>query len=175
MNQPWLRILMAAYLAIWSPALCCCDVKLAMGRMTGVEARPCGAAAPSSIDVQPLEAATERSCCAPRAVESDVAPVVAACAMPLPSSDDHGNRCRCHETGDSKMRLDTGSKVTLADLARNDLATPSLLSPIMAVPFVDSLTVGLNHGLWPPGRFEGARLVVLRQQTLLGRGCMLLI
>ena len=175
MAQPWLRILMAAYLAIWSPALCCCDVKLVMGRATGIQATACGTVTQSPIGVQPLEAAPEHACCAQRAVESTANLAVTGCATPSPPSDDEENRCRCHESGDSKIRLDTGSKIILSDLARNDIATPSAMSPITSALPLDALTAGLVHGPWPPGRLEGVRLVVLRQQTLLGRGCMLLI
>lgn len=175
MNQPWLRILLATYLAIWSPAMCCCDVKLAIGRVTGMQARACGSAVLTPADVPPMEAAPEHSCCAQRTAKGPVEPVLQGCARPSPVSDDHGNRCRCHETGDSKIRLDTGSKIVVSDLVRSDLTIPSLVSPIMAALPVDWITTGLMHGPWPPGKVEGIRLTMLRQQTLLGRGCMLLI
>ncbi|HVP73180.1 MAG TPA: hypothetical protein VMS30_05535 [Phycisphaerales bacterium] len=175
MSQSWLRILMAAYLAIWSPALCCCDVKLAIGRVTGVDAMACGAAKLASIEMQSRESAPELACCAQRAAEKAATPDVAACAATSSAPNDRDDRCRCRDASDSRIRLDTGAKVILSDLARNELTTPSLMPPIMAAQSFGSILAGLEHGPWPPGMLGGVQFVTLRQQTLLARGCMLLI
>ncbi len=175
MNQQWLRILMAAYLAIWSPALCCCDVKLAIGHVTGLEAMVCGSEKQASVDEQSREAAPVPACCARRAAENDAAQNVVACAPTSTRPGQKDDHCRCRDAGDSKIRLDTGAKIILSDLARNELATQVPMLPIMATQSVDSIMAGLVHGPWPPGRLEEIQLATVRRQTLLARGCMLLI
>ena len=98
------RLILAMYLAIWSPAMCCCAIKSALGA-SGCEER-------------------SRLCCA-----RNISTLNHCCDTNVPASsvccagEDHlsgtsdESRCRCHEK--SIDRLDTGSKAIEFSLAVN--------------------------------------------------------
>ncbi len=167
MTNSLLRILMAAYLAMWSPAVCCCGIKTAIGRMTGVEVASCGekAAAPA-ID----EREGSGGCCAHRAAQASN-DLVASChraeTANSSSSDDAPPPCRCHETVESPVRLDTGAKVTLPALAKID-TLPAMLPVLSVVAMEPSVAEGVevndHRSHAPPPR-----------STLLAQRCLLLI
>ena len=84
-----IRVVLAAYLAIWSPAVCCCAIKSALRTMTGFQPT-----AYVSRESNP------GSCCGPAADHRESSKP--AKAPPREAG------CQCHET--TADRLDTGGK-----------------------------------------------------------------
>jgi hypothetical protein len=152
MTQAMLRMLIAMYLAIWSPAVCCCAIKTAMGAVTGVEVARCDQQSPAR------DAQADEGCCASREGSRDDAEAA--------TSDDEPSPCRCHETVESKVRLDTGAKVTLPALEKID-ALPAMLWAVIRVAMMPSVAEGVvgDHHV----------SAVRPQASLLAQRCLLLI
>src|SRR5690242_14579286 len=89
-----IRLILAMYLAVWSPAMCCCAIKSALGGSTCSERTStcCARLAPASGD-----------CCD----KEEIAPSCCDDQDRVSGTSDEG-RCRCHEK--SIDRLDTGGK-----------------------------------------------------------------
>jgi hypothetical protein len=100
LNSAILRVILATYLAIWTPAMCCCAIKSAMGQAPchsteEVRFRSCCAL---------IEKST-RSCCDRELTNDDAPAATDDCCNDL----SHGSKCKCHEK--SIDRLDTGGKI----------------------------------------------------------------
>jgi hypothetical protein len=153
--DPLARVLLAMYLAIWTPAMCCCAIKMAMG------GRPCAdqidsGAACCGAPPRPLSCCDSRSA-GPGKAQRDVvgfaslyppygdADEVGACcdegaaAGSAPLDDDRG--CTCHER--KIDRLDTGGKVTLPGLAADALAAMAL--PITLIAMMPAAEYGASR------------------------------
>jgi hypothetical protein len=157
MSHALLRILMAMYLVIWSPALCCCGIKAALGTVSGVKVALCGETAPVAM---PAEAS---GCCAKKAVNA--MSVAIPTSLPAGGAGDKPSPCRCHESVESKSRLDTGAKVTLPAVP---LAEFAVIAPAVCdVRVTESLIItkpAVGFDLPPPWL-----------STLLAQRCLLLI
>ena len=104
-HSPLIHILLALQLVMWSPVMCCCAIKGALGQVTGLQVQcdqgGCCASSPQ---------ATESDCCA--SSKSDE--TVDECCRNLESYADQSTRdCTCHERMAGKVQLDTGGKVSL--------------------------------------------------------------
>ncbi|MCI0362523.1 MAG: hypothetical protein L0Y44_10150 [Phycisphaerales bacterium] len=106
-----LRIMLAAHLAIWTPAWCCCMIKAAAGEMTGVATVGCVGGGCCSQRIAARRPAQRDSCCAKRAretcCEGDADGVTGGPIDQTPSS------CSCHNELNDVVRLDTGSRVSV--------------------------------------------------------------
>src|SRR5688572_13528148 len=162
MTQSWLRILMAAYLAIWSPAVCCCGLKHVFGRVTGIEVPACGASSVVQIEHRSQPAAPRGGCCSSPADEPAAAETVTACGESPSPDQSNDDRCRCRDSIESKVRLDTGAKIIVPALAKNDLGFNPLLLAFVATGLETATVTGAND-YWPPGDNHGW---VRSQQTL---------
>ena len=162
-----LRILLAMYLALWSPAMCCCGVKALLGRVTGVAVARCGEAreAPVSLDENACAETAERGCCARKGVSLEKLDVQDA-LLDGRTVPDPSETCRCHESLASKVRLDTGAKILLPAIAKVAFsialvpAFPAVVNPPIAMATV---RVDQRSGRPPP------------LATLLAQRCLLLI
>lgn len=159
---------MAAYLAIWSPAMCCCGFKHIIGRITGTETQGCHSSRAVTTDlVRDAGAALPGGCCASQDEDQSRAGEPESC-VGEPATSDPDNRCRCHESVESKVRLDTGSKIILPALTKN---SPGLdLAPLPIISM--AVTSPIARTDWPPG---GDQPWLNSGQTLLARRCLLLI
>jgi hypothetical protein len=96
--------LLAFQLAIWSPVMCCCAIKGAIGAVTGVEHVGCqieSCCAPlAQVEEQP-------SCC-------DGTETIHSANRSQHSTDDCN--CRCDERASEKVQLDTGGKIHVPSL-----------------------------------------------------------
>jgi hypothetical protein len=105
-----LRIMLAAHLAIWTPAWCCCMIKAAVG----VGAPGCTGEGCCSQRVATTPATGSASCCVKsgqeECCEGDGDPV-ASSPIDTPSS------CTCHNELNDVVRLDTGSRVSVPMLS----------------------------------------------------------
>jgi hypothetical protein len=156
MTSPLLRIVLAMYLAIVSPAMCCCDFKAVMGRVTGMHVDACMMKAPQH---EMAGSGTAPSCCAHRAA-----------AKAAQTSDQRSDSapCRCHESMDSHMRLDTGAKVTLPAAIQID--TLPAMMPV-AIAMTDTVLPEV-HASWGGHR---AGVSPWPCATLVAQHCLLLL
>jgi hypothetical protein len=150
------------HLAIWSPAVCCCGVKAAMGEVTGVDVAACGELAPPA-DKQPAETI---GCCGGRGAPVELS--AASCHALRPASTNHGSSpCRCHETVESKARIDTGVKVSIPALVQID-NLPAMLPVAMPMTMAPSVAEGVADN-------RRRSDLPARQKTLVAQRCLLLI
>jgi len=100
-RSPALRILLATFLAFWTPAMCCCTVKawVAEHGSDGCGQRSCCVLGTSDRSIKTDEPS---SCCEESTEESD--------------SHDDSSPCKCHEKSIELTRLDTGGKVSIPAL-----------------------------------------------------------
>src|SRR5678816_4216896 len=147
-----MRMVVAMYLAIWSPALCCCALKTGLGHVTGTQMR-CdqgGCCSKSSI----ARAPQPRACphCAPKTNESS------CCSASAPRNNDEsscpshqGGGCRCHEKSIDRLPLDTGGKIILPVLSL--LLQPMLMLPgdAIAMPASTAAQLLAQRAYPPPG------------------------
>src|SRR5687767_11703819 len=109
-----LRIMLAAHLAIWTPAWCCCMIKAAAGKMTGVATAGCADEGCCSRRA-PVRSIQRASCCAKSAQENccegEDGRVAGGPIEQAPSP------CSCHNELNDVVRLDTGSRVSIAALS----------------------------------------------------------
>jgi hypothetical protein len=95
-----IRILLAAYLGLWTPAWCCCALKSGFGTLAGRTA----------------DARRAPSCCAARS-HAVAPPPAKSCCDRVDAKDGEdapASRCRCHETDThGRLRLDTSAKAPL--------------------------------------------------------------
>jgi hypothetical protein len=166
MTHPLMRIALAAYLAIWSPAVCCCGVKALLGRVTGVAVARCGESreAPVSLDENPCVQLVEGGCCAQR--ESESVETFAIQALNEQSAPDPARPCRCHESFASKVKLDTGAKILLPAVAK--AAFSIALLPAFLTVVNSPITIATGRVDQHPGRPPPPT-------TLLAQRCLLLI
>jgi len=157
-----IRLALAAYLAIASPALCCCGLRALVDRMLGEPARSCH----------------QELCCA--LVDRHVADLAGREAEPSAGgrcgawagrsepgdSNDRGDDrpCRCHERDTLVIRADGPSAAMAAGVSPAPLVLavpPALLAGNASCGWLVIAGRGINLDLPPP--------------TLLRQRCMLLI
>lgn len=175
MSDMLLRIILASYLAIWSPAMCCCGVKAVMGAVTSIETGDCHGMAAASVQFQ-IDSydAPMGACCAHRNVDvAEADPFDAVCDASQSTSEAPAP-CRCHQAIESKVRLDTGAKIAAPALAH--VSTLPSFTPLMTMfigsPFVAVTPCGEGGSGGPSGRGwrdcgPPARSTLLAQRTLL--------
>ena len=164
-SSPVLRMMVAMYLAIWSPALCCCAIKAGLGHVTGIE-MSCGrTGCGSKASVQKPQEPPACPHCAPRANESDCCAAAANHDDQSTSQPQQDGGCKCHEKTIDRLPLDTGGKINLPALslvlhsifmlpAQGDLSDSS-------TPRVSNAPIQRAHA--PPG------------QSLLAQHCALIV
>lgn len=147
-RSPALRILLAAFLAICSPAMCCCTVKNFVAGADACGQRSCCVMGTSAR----IDAANQpRSCCDETEGESP--------------SDDDSPPCKCHEKSIELTRLDTGVKISIP-------ANLSELGPMMFTAPWPMLVVDAAHG-WMV--YRSLTRHHPPPNTLLAQRCLLLI
>jgi hypothetical protein len=95
-RSPVLRILLAAFLAFCTPAMCCCTLKAFVAGTDECGQRSCCV---MGVSDRTENADQLGSCCEQRESESD--------------SHDDSLPCKCHEKSIELTRLDTGGKIAV--------------------------------------------------------------
>jgi hypothetical protein len=147
-----IRVVLAAYLALWTPAWCCCAIRSSLGAITGVAAATCGAAAcgSSSAKNRSGQATEEHSCCNSEDGQSSTDQ----------SSDEP---CRCPSMNSDQSRFDTSAKLLLPPMSLAFLVVPSPVVAFAHRPGHDfALPVSSQLDLPPP-------------TSLLAQHCLLII
>jgi hypothetical protein len=114
MHHGLVHLVLSLHLAVLTPALCCCDFKVLLGAMTGIEVEGCGS--------RRCGAAVER--------DAHVPPCCRAGKEAEAATDSETCPCRCHEQSEVTPKLDTGLKVTVPALAL--LALPPVAGTAIA-------------------------------------------
>lgn len=165
MTNPLLRIVLAMYLAIWSPALCCCGVKAAIGQVTRISAGRCGeqvmAATPVAAETEALP-----SCCAHRQKTPEKSQTVGDVRATNQCAQHPASPCRCHDAVDTKVRLDTGAKIVLPALGKADFAQAIMFA--LPASVIDTIVPAI-------ARSDQRRIHPPSLTTLLSQRCLLLI
>jgi hypothetical protein len=174
MTSPLLRILLAVYLAIWSPAICCCAMKAVIGRVTGCEVADCSERAGSFGAAVEMRGDEQQSapegCCAHRQSKIDASCLLGEAISGDGAADQPKQPapCRCHESLDSAVRLDTGAKITLPGLMKIDAHAAMVMMPMARVSRpVLVVIVDRSH--------QRERDLPPLRTTLLDQRCLLLI
>jgi hypothetical protein len=149
------RLILAAYLAIASPALCCCGLRAFANRALGVEAPACHAErCCTQVNRHAIQPPAAGSCCSANA--NDSAPR---------GQDSRGERpCRCHERDTLVIRAD-GPTTALAAGASHPM-DGLVAQPMELPPFV--LGEALAFSIRPIA-------LDLPPPTLLRQRCLLLV
>ncbi len=149
------RVWLAAYLALWTPAWCCCAIKAGVGTLTGASSHLCGSGGCCLAEPPRNSArAAEPACCARETIASEPS----ASHEPAPS----GATCMCREIGEDFARLDTSNRAVLPVLP---LLLFSVDSPAIAASADDGPIT-----LRPPPRLD-----LPPPTTLLAQRCLLTI
>lgn len=105
-HHPLIHILVSLQLALWSPVLCCCAIKGAIGQVTGVISTTC---VEDGCCVQP-KAKVQPTCCA-SSIEGTVDDALTVSGVLSANEDAPG--CTCHERITDRISIDTGGKVSV--------------------------------------------------------------
>ena len=116
MSSPLFRIFMAMYLAIWSPAMCCCAIKGGLGRVTGVQVACCSqreaVAECTPRDAMAMQGSSH-SCCAKLQVAQT------SDDQPAPAS---GEGCKCRDRSTQLGQVSPTAKFVAMTLTLHLLA-----------------------------------------------------
>jgi hypothetical protein len=126
--NPLMRVVLAMYLAVWTPAMCCCAIKSAMGH------------APCAIAVQD----DAPSCCAAKQKAT-------CCATPTESTAPSESKCRCHEKPVDRLATGTKTIVKAPDFQVGTLQWAPANDAIAAPHFEDApIAIQLRRAHPPP-------------------------
>jgi hypothetical protein len=149
------RVILAMYMAIWSPALCCCAIKSALGQVTAVAVFDCGSECCGGS--MQFRSSLERSACADESECCGEAPIQTGCER-------RSDGCRCHDK--PVDRLDTGNKVSVPGLSIDT-------TPVIAAP--DCLSLGRSERPVISNRNDSVRRCHPPPHSLLLQRCLLTI
>lgn len=163
MSSAAFRILMAAYLAIWSPALCCCGIKSSLAWATGAER---SLSCVQAVDAVKPAAESGCSACARKATRSCCVGLEASPRSAADQGKDHHNKsCDCHGQTDKHVRIDTGVKLKAPPLALAILQLDVLSVSILPAEAGSVVPAWIDSDAGPPAAAT----------SLYGRRCLLLI
>ena len=166
-SSPMLRMMLAMYLALWSPALCCCAIKSGVAHVIGIDGQSGMRSCCSQSAMRAAAAPAVPSCprCAANAAKSNL------CAQPSTSGDtwvaasQQDGHCKCHERSIDAVRLDTGGRISMPALSA---MLGTMLSDLngLTAPHSDvlSVQVGIRERAHPPP-----------SPTLLAQHCSLVV
>jgi hypothetical protein len=145
------RVFLAVYMALWTPAWCCCAIRGGLGVMSGVGGAAC------AVD----------GCCSAAGQTSAHGPAEHACCdvdADQPGGDGPSDGpCRCHEIDSDRTRFDTSTRTVLPSLSLAFLLPPL---PELVAPDVSRDPVAMRLSL---------RLDLPPPTSLLAQHCLLII